>query len=119
MRTQVNVTTDDDLGTIYSVAVPVKRVKATARLGLNEDSMEVCCSWHARLRGSVVVCFWRPCVLIVMEQLNLTKFNTPGGLPWCNLALTRTSCSVQGLEAVEWDEEDPEADPSSRFPFGT
>lgn len=61
---EVNVTTDEDLGTIYSVAVPVKRVKATARLGLNEDSME-------------------------------------------------------GLEAAEWDEEDPEADPSSRFPFGT
>lgn len=38
---QVNITTDEDLGTIYSVAVPVKRVKATARLGLNEDSMEV------------------------------------------------------------------------------
>ena len=38
---QVNVTTDEDLGTIYSVAVPVKRVKPTARLGM-DDEMEVC-----------------------------------------------------------------------------
>jgi hypothetical protein len=37
---QVNVTTDEDLGTIYSVAVPVKRVKPTARLGM-DDEMEV------------------------------------------------------------------------------
>lgn len=37
---EVSVTTDDDLGTIYSVNVPVKRVKATARLGL-EENMEV------------------------------------------------------------------------------
>ena len=37
---QVNVTTDEDLGTIYSVAVPVKRVKPTARLGMDEE-MEV------------------------------------------------------------------------------
>ena len=37
---EVNVTTDDDLGTIYSVAVPVKRVKPTARFGL-EESLEV------------------------------------------------------------------------------
>ena len=36
----MNVTTDEDLGTIYSVAVPVKRVKPTARLGMDEE-MEV------------------------------------------------------------------------------
>ena len=35
---EVNVTSDLDMGTIYSVAVPVKRVKATARIGLEEDS---------------------------------------------------------------------------------
>ena len=29
---QVNVTTDPDMGTIYSVAVPIKRVKPTARV---------------------------------------------------------------------------------------
>ena len=28
-------------------------------------------------------------------------------------------CWMQGLESVAWDEEDPDADPSSRFPFGT
>lgn len=28
-------------------------------------------------------------------------------------------CLLQGLEQVEWDEDDPESDPSSRFPFGT
>lgn len=39
---QVNITTDEDLGTIYSVAVPVKRVKPTARIGF-EDKMEVGC----------------------------------------------------------------------------
>lgn len=33
----MNITTDEDLGTIYSVAVPVKRVKPTARLGLEAD----------------------------------------------------------------------------------
>ena len=37
---EVNVTTDPDLGTIYSVAVPVKRVKPTARVGLEEDVAE-------------------------------------------------------------------------------
>lgn len=26
---------------------------------------------------------------------------------------------MQGLAEVEWDEDDPDADPSSRFPFGT
>lgn len=60
---EVNVTTDEDLGTIYSVAVPVKRVKPTARLGMDDE--------------------------------------------------------MEGLESVAWDEEDPDADPSSRFPFGT
>lgn len=62
---EVNVTTDPELGTIYSVAVPVKRVKPTARFGDFESQFE--------------------------------------GI----------------AEQVEWDEEDPDADPSSRFPFGT
>lgn len=34
---EVAVTTDVDLGAIYSVAVPVKRVKPAARVPLNED----------------------------------------------------------------------------------
>ena len=37
---EVNVTTDPDMGTIYSVAVPVRRVKPTARIGLEEDAAE-------------------------------------------------------------------------------
>jgi hypothetical protein len=35
--TQVNVSTDDDLGTIYSVSVPIKRVKAVARVPMEND----------------------------------------------------------------------------------
>jgi len=37
---EVSMTTDPDLGTIYSVAVPVKRVLPTARAGLAEDVAE-------------------------------------------------------------------------------
>ncbi len=33
---EVNITTDPDLGTIYSVAMPVKRVKPQARVNLEE-----------------------------------------------------------------------------------
>ena len=45
---EVNVTTDGDLGTIYSVAVPVKRVKASARLDIQER-LQV--SSHRRRQG--------------------------------------------------------------------
>ncbi len=34
---QVNVTTDPDMGTIYSVAVPIKRVKPTARVPMGGE----------------------------------------------------------------------------------
>lgn len=34
---QVNISTDADLGTIYSVAVPIKRVKPVARAPMAED----------------------------------------------------------------------------------
>lgn len=33
----VNITTDPDVGTVYSVAVPIRRVKPEARLALNAD----------------------------------------------------------------------------------
>lgn len=39
-RVEVNVTTDADLGTIYSVAVPVKRVRPTARFDI-QGQLEV------------------------------------------------------------------------------
>lgn len=38
---EVNVTMDPDMGTIYSVAVPVKRVKPQARVGLDGELMAV------------------------------------------------------------------------------
>eukprot|EP00884_Botryococcus_braunii_P000786 jgi/Botrbrau1/10708/Bobra.357_1s0010.1 len=38
---EVNVTMDPDMGTIYSVAVPVKRVKPQARVALDGAVMEV------------------------------------------------------------------------------
>ena len=37
---QVNISTDVDLGTIYSVALPIKRVKPVARVPM-EDDVEV------------------------------------------------------------------------------
>ena len=46
----MNVTSDMEMGTIYSVAVPVKRVKPTARIGLEEESDEPSVSsveWNA------------------------------------------------------------------------
>lgn len=63
-KVEVNVTTDKDMGTIYSVAVPVKRVRPSARFDI-QDQLE--------------------------DEVGLT----------------------------EWSDDDPEADPSSRFPFGT
>jgi hypothetical protein len=41
-RAQVNVTTDPDMGTIYSVAVPIKRVKPTARVPLGGAHTSAC-----------------------------------------------------------------------------
>jgi hypothetical protein len=38
---EVNVTMDPDMGTIYSVAVPVKRVKPQARLPTSEGALDV------------------------------------------------------------------------------
>lgn len=63
-KVEVNVTTDKDMGTIYSVAVPVKRVRPSARFDI-QDQLE--------------------------DEVGLT----------------------------EWSDDDPEADPSSRFPYGT
>ncbi len=37
----MNISTDADLGTIYSVAVPIKRVKPVARVPMADD-VEVC-----------------------------------------------------------------------------
>ena len=34
---QVNISTDADLGTVYSVAVPIKRVKPVARVPMTDD----------------------------------------------------------------------------------
>ena len=34
---QVNISTDADLGTVYSVAVPIKRVKPVARVPMSDD----------------------------------------------------------------------------------
>ncbi|KIY98225.1 chloroplast division site-determinant MinE [Monoraphidium neglectum] len=58
----VSISIQPDLGTIYCVAVPVKRVKPEARMGLD------------------------------------------GG--------------ADGMDVFEWDPEDKESDPSSRFPMG-
>lgn len=33
----VNITSDPDVGTVYSVAVPIRRVKPEARLALNAE----------------------------------------------------------------------------------
>jgi len=33
----VNITTEPDIGTVYSVAVPIRRVKPEARLALDQD----------------------------------------------------------------------------------
>lgn len=63
-RVEVNVTTDSDMGTIYSVAVPVKRVKPSARFDIRDHLQD-------------------------------------------------------GMAVTEWSEDDPEADPSARFPYGT
>lgn len=64
---EVNITTDDSLGTVYSVAMPVRRVKAKAALP-NGDQAE--------------------------EEVLTTS------------------------DPMEWDLEDAESDPSSRFPYG-
>ena len=47
---EVNITTDPDIGTIYSVAVPVRRVKPQARLPSETEAMEadgITLSWDA------------------------------------------------------------------------
>ena len=61
----VNVSADGEQGTIYTVSVPVRRVKPQARLPLGEDGSE----------------------------------------------------ASEGV-TMEWEKEDPDADPSARFPFG-
>ena len=61
----VNVSADGEQGTIYTVSVPVRRVKPQARLPLGEDGGE----------------------------------------------------AAEGV-TMEWEKEDPDADPSARFPFG-
>ncbi len=61
----VNVSADGEQGTIYTVSVPVRRVKPQARLSLGEGE-------------------------------------------------TETSEGV----TMEWENDDPDADPSARFPFG-
>lgn len=61
----VNVSADGDQGTIYTVSVPVRRVKPQARLSLGEGNGE----------------------------------------------------AAEGV-TMEWEKEDPDADPSARFPFG-
>lgn len=61
----VNVSADGEQGTIYTVSVPVRRVKPQARLSLGEGKEE----------------------------------------------------AAEGV-TMEWESEDPDADPSARFPFG-
>ena len=61
----VNVSADGDQGTIYTVSVPVRRVKPQARLPLGEEGGE----------------------------------------------------ASEGV-TMEWENEDPDADPSERFPYG-
>ncbi|KIZ05726.1 hypothetical protein MNEG_2230 [Monoraphidium neglectum] len=60
----VSVSVEPDVGTIYCVAVPVKRVKPEAQMGFEDE------------------------------------------------------VSVDGMRVVEWDPQDKESDPSSRFPMG-
>jgi cell division topological specificity factor MinE len=61
----VNISSDSAVGTIYTVNVPVRRVKPKARVPLTEDG----------------------------------------------------SADIDGI-SMEWDNEDPEADPTERFPYG-
>ena len=37
----MNISTDADLGTVYSVAVPIKRVKPVARVPMTTDDVDV------------------------------------------------------------------------------
>ena len=61
----VNVSADGEQGTIYTVSVPVRRVKPQARLSLGEGEVE----------------------------------------------------AADGV-TMEWEKDDPDADPSARFPYG-
>ena len=64
---EVNISMDVALGTVYSVAMPVKRVKPQARLAGQSDA--------------------------------------------------DTATNADGI-TMEWDQENPDSDPSAQFPFG-
>ena len=60
-RVQVNLSVDPDLGTIYSVNVPVRRVKPQSRIELDADATDLvsitrlweemfCCGYRCRMQ---------------------------------------------------------------------
>lgn len=81
---------DPEIGTIYSVAVPVRRVKPALRPPMSEEAAPA---------GIVSRC--------MPDSSKRMLFYT-----FLNISLSG-SCFLQ------WDPNDPDSDPADQFPFGT
>jgi septum formation topological specificity factor MinE len=131
---EVNLSLDPDLGTIYSVAVPVKRVRPTVR-PLEEDAMLAGGRVRVRTIQSYILLMILgrrsihddaecACPVRLPEHVLCHVYAEPRPTaPVLHVPLPLTCPSSFFVHfslstPPQWDPNDPESDPSDQFPYG-